>query len=286
MSGMSSLTRTLTLCFAALAALAAPAAAQNGTIEFVARVAPTGGVQEPVRGFPFFLLSKSFVQISKEVDAADPKPDMNAYIDKLDVSPELKAWMKKYHWIQLAGEDFIHQLKPDDILGVPEFRKAYMERNASDKDAAFPKAKVKPSDAQKNPEKFERLSKEYTDAVKKYIQQNPDSVDGIDLGLTDIDPYPKWQSLLGRRGPEIHRRALDLAQSKYLVAQTQTNLQGQGFINNVPPGTYWISTLDATADVGDVRPRWDVPVSVAPGQTEYVALSNVNSVPPPNSASQ
>lgn len=286
MSGMNSFTRISILLFAALAVLAMPAAAQNGSIEFVAQVAPSGGVQEPVRGFPFFLLSKSFVQISNEVDAADPKPDMNAYIDKLDVSPELKAWMKKRHSMQLAGEDFIHQLTPDEILGVPEFRKAYMERNASDKDVAFPKAKFKPSDAQKNPEKFQRLSKEYTDAVKKYIQQNPDSVDGIDLGLTDIDPNPKWEKLLGRRIPEIHRRALDLAQSKYLVAQTQTNLQGQGFLNNVPPGTYWISTLDVTADVGDARPRWDVSVTVAPGQTEYVALSNVNSVAPPNSASQ
>jgi|SRR5579872_6669889 len=268
MSGMNSFTRISILLFAALAAIATPAAAQNGSIEFVARVAPSGGVQEPVRGFPFFLLSKSFVQISKEVDAADPKPDMNAYIDKLDVSPEMKAWMKKHHWMQLAGEDFIHQLTPDDILGVPEFRKAYMERNASDKDVAFPKPKFKPSDAQKNPEKFQRLSKEYTDAVKKYIEQNPDSVDGIDLGLTDIDPYPKWQSLLGRRAPELHRRALDLAQSKYLVAQTQTDLQGQGFLHNIPPGTYWISTLDVTADVGDARPRWDVPVTIAPGQTE------------------
>jgi hypothetical protein len=86
--------------------------------------------------------------------------------------------------------------------------------------------------------------------------------------------------LLGRRTPEIHRRALDLAQSKYLVARTESNLQGQGFLRDVPPGNYWISTLDVAADVGDARPRWDVPVTVQPGQTQYVALTNVNSVQP------
>ena len=48
-----------------------------------------------MRGFPFYLLNKSFVDIRKEAMAAYPKPDMDAFIDKQDFSPELKAWMKK-----------------------------------------------------------------------------------------------------------------------------------------------------------------------------------------------
>lgn len=260
--------------------LAANALAQAGSIEFVARAAPSGGLEEPVRGFPFFLLSKSFEEIGKEANATDPKPDMDVFIAKLDAtySPELKAWMKKNQWVSLAGDDFIHMLTPTDVLGVPEFRKAYMERNAGDQSADFPKPKVKPSDQVKNPEKFDKLSADYIELVRRYIEQHPMSVDGIDLNLADIDPGPKWQALEGKRMPEIRRRAVNLAQSKYFVARTETNLQGQGFLHGIPPGTYWISTLDVAADIGDARPVWDVPITVRPGETAYIALSNVNAV--------
>ena len=119
-------------------ALGSRAAAQDASIEFVAHATPSGGLEEPVRGFPFFLLSQSFVEIGKEAEAAYPKPDMDAFIAKLDVSPELKAWMKKNDWVMLAGEDFIHKLHPDDILAVPEFKTAYMDRNSGDQSADFP----------------------------------------------------------------------------------------------------------------------------------------------------
>ena len=61
-------------------ASASRAAAQNASIEFVAHATPSAGIEEPVRGFPFYLLSKSFVDIAKEAEAAYPKPDMNAFI--------------------------------------------------------------------------------------------------------------------------------------------------------------------------------------------------------------
>ncbi len=85
---------------------------QTGSIDFVARATPSGGLDEPVRGFPFFLLSKSFDEITREAEAAYPKPDFDAEVDKLQVSKELKAWMKKNHMMQLSGEDFIQKLKP------------------------------------------------------------------------------------------------------------------------------------------------------------------------------
>jgi len=280
MSGMKRGIAAMILAIVGMAAAAPRAAAQAGSIEFVARVTPSGGLEEPVRGFPFYLLSRSFEEISKEADAADPKPDMAAFVGKLDssYSPELKAWMKKNECVSLAGEDFLAKLTPDDILSVPEFRKAYMDRNAGDQSADFPKPKVKPSDEAKHPEKFDKISADYIETVRRYIVQHPQSVDGIDLGLARIDPGPKWNVLLGKRIPEIHRRTVDLAQSKYLVARTETDLQGQGFLRGLAAGTYWISTLDVAAVVGDARPRWDMPVTVHPGRTEYVALSNANSV--------
>ncbi|MDE3168982.1 MAG: hypothetical protein KGL75_02470, partial [Acidobacteriota bacterium] len=251
---------------------------QNGAIQIVVDGTPSGGLQEPVRGFPLFLLSKSFEQIQKDAEASDPKPDMKSFIDKLDVSPELKAWMKKNDSVSLSGESFIRKLTPADVLDIPEFRRAYMERNAGEQSVNFPKAKYKASDQQKNPARFKKLSDEYHETLLHYIATYPQSLDGIDLSLMDTDPGSRWNIMLARRIPEIHRRALDWAQSKYLVARMQTDLQGQAALRDIPPGQYWISTLGVAAEIGDVHLKWDVPVTVAPGQTESFALSNFNAV--------
>ena len=270
--------------FIGLLALTPLTGAQDTGVEFVARVSPSGGLDEPVRGFPFFLLSKSFEDIDKEVEAADPKTDMNAFIEKLDVSPELKAWMKKNEWVSLSGEDFLHKLKVDDIMKVPEFYSAYLSMNSGTKSLGFPKPKFKPTDQTKDPAKYQKLLAEYNAEIRSYIVQNPESIDGIDLDLQEIDPNPKWLALEGSRKPEIRRRAIELAESKYLIARTETNLQGEGFLRNVPPGIYWLSTLDVGADVGDARPRWDVPVKVQQNQVTYIALSNSNAVQPAQAA--
>lgn len=265
---------------AAICIFASHAAAQNGSIEFVARVAPSGGIEEPIRGFPVYLVTKSFEQIVKEVEASNPAVDMNAFIDTLDVSKELKTWMKKNQWVQLSGEDFIHKLTPHDIVTVPEFYSAYLERSAGSESPDFPKGKYKSVDKNKDPAKYQKLSDDYRQAVERYVDQNPTSKDGTDLDLVDKDASSKWQALSSKRNPEIRREALHLAQSKYFVARTETNLQGQGFLNSVAPGNYWLSTLDVAAGVGDVRSRWDVNVTVQPGQTAYVVLSNANALQP------
>jgi hypothetical protein len=280
MSGMKCIARLLIVILAGIPAFAALASAQEGSIQFVARATPAGGLEEPVRGFPFYLLRKSFEEIGKEVEAAEPEPDQDAFISKLDLSPELKKWMKKNDCISLTGEDFIHKLHPADIMNVPEFYAAYLDRNAGDQSVDFPKPKFKASDRVKNPAKYEKLSAEYKEAIRRYIKQHPQSISEIELNFTEIDPRTKWNDLVGKRTPEIYRRTLDLAQSKYLVARVQTNLEGQGFLHDIPPGVYWLSTLDVTATVGDARLRWDVRITVRPGETKHVVLSNFNSVQP------
>src|SRR4029077_9383373 len=59
------------------------AGAQRGSIPIVARATPSSGVEEPIRGFPFYLLSKSFEEIQKEVAANYPKPDMDGFIERM-----------------------------------------------------------------------------------------------------------------------------------------------------------------------------------------------------------
>jgi hypothetical protein len=283
---MKSLPVAFLVAAASILALAPGAGAQTGStgsIRFDVRATPVSGVQEPVRGFPLYLLSKSFQQIEKDAAVAYPAPDMDAFIDKLDVSKELKAWMKKNHWVQLGGEDFLRRVKPADIIDVPEFYSAYLQASQGSGAFDFPKAKYKPVDKTKDPAKYEKLSTEYHDAVERYIEQNPQSKEGMDLDLAEFDPGLKWRVLTAKREPEIRRRAIELAQSKYLVARTQTDLEGQGSVSRVPPGEYWLSSLALSAQVGDVRPRWDVPVTVRAGQTAYVELTDVNAVQAPGS---
>jgi len=284
MTVMKNALRAAILLFVAIASGAPRAAAQAGSIEFVARATPSGGLEEPVRGFPFYLLTKSFDDISKEAQMLYPRPDLNAFVDKLKVSKELKAWMKKNQWVRLDGEEFVNKLEVSDVMTVPEFFAAYIERNTGDKTIVFPTPKFKASDKVKDPAKFDRMVAEYHDAVRTFLANNPKSTAGMDLNLEDVDPANAWDQYQAKSLPEIHRQTLALAQSKYTIARAATDLQGQGFLRGIPPGTYWLSSLDVTADVGDARPRWDMAVTVRPGQTTYVALSNANAMMPGRSS--
>jgi hypothetical protein len=66
------------------------------------------------------------------------------------------------------------------------------------------------------------------------------------------------------------------AQTEYLAAKTDTDLEGSGHISGLPTGNYWISTLGLTAAAGDARLRWDVPIKVESGYTLRIELTNLN----------
>lgn len=267
--------------FVVLVAVGSPRAfAQGSAVEFVARATPSSGIEEPIRGFPFFLLSRSFQEITSEADAHFPKPDMDAFIEKLKVSKELKDWMKKNHTVTLQGEEFIHLLKPDDVMKIQEFYNAYMSRNAGDEAYNFPKPKYTMQDREKHPDKYAKLKADYDSAVKKYMTDHPETIDGIDLDLVDTDPSKKWTDEEGKRRPAIRQQALGLAQGKYLVARTQTDLEGHGSLRGLQPGKYWLTNLEVPASVGDARLHWDLPVTVPAGGIATVALTNGNAIQP------
>jgi hypothetical protein len=258
------------------------ASPQTGAIEFVAKATPSSGTDEPIRGMTFYLLSKSFDDIGKEAAVTYPLVQMDAFIDKLDVSKELKSWMKKNHCVNLAGEDFIKKLKPDDVMDVTEFYKAYIERMSGDQSVAFPQPKYTAAEKKKNPAKYDEQFKQYHNAVRAFLVLNPKSTDGIDLALEEVNPGHQWNTINSNSMSELHRHTIELAQSKYLVARTDTDLQGQGSLRGIAPGTYWLSTLDILAQTGDARQRWDVRITVPAGKTSYVTLSNINAVQPPH----
>ena len=127
--------------------IARGSAAQNpatGAVEFQARVMPSGGHSEPVRGLPFYLLRKSLDDIRVETEKTDPAPDMNRFIDTLEFSPELRAWMKEHHTVNLQGKDFTSHLTGEDIVSIKEFMDAYTTLNGGTRTAAaFPNRNTK-----------------------------------------------------------------------------------------------------------------------------------------------
>jgi hypothetical protein len=80
-------------------------------------------------------------------------------------------------------------------------------------------------------------------------------------------------------------RAYRLAQERYVVARTDTDLDGRGAFAGIAPGKYWIGMLGEEAISGDVHVHWDVPVTVRQGQTASVLLSNYNAASSGTSAS-
>jgi len=250
--------------------------APAGAIEFSASVAPTDARPEPVRVFTFYLLRRSLADLHSEVQAADPPPQLDVFIDGLTVSPEMKAWMKKNKTVDLAGTDFTHKITPDDILGVPEFLKAYITYNAGYPGSGFPEPKFRDSDKQKNPDKYDLQLKEYHAAILRFAIANPTSKEGMEAELKDLNQIQKWTALVSGELDRVKKGTLRLAQMQYLAAQTDTDLNGQGSIGGVAPGEYWLGTLGSVAQAGDVRQSWDVPVIVRAGQTTSIALTNLN----------
>jgi hypothetical protein len=250
----------------------------TGSIQFTARITPAGGVDEPVRSFPFYLLRKSYAEIEKEAAATLPGSDMNSFIDTLDCSPELKAWLKKTHRMDLSGEDFVKKLKPDDIMGVPEFFGAYTQRESTDASVSFPTPKYKQADKVKDPEKYARLKQAYYDAVRAFLVAHPKSTDSMDMELEEVNPGHKWDNFRSKDQADLQRQTSELALGSYLAARATTDIDGNGYMRAISPGTYYLSSLNVPAEAGETREIWDVPVTVRIGQPTYVALSGINSV--------
>jgi hypothetical protein len=278
---MASMSKTYPLFFlAVLCALGAaqPSRAQGGAgaLEFVARVTPTSARPEPVRQFTFYVLTKSYEEIAKEVEAQDTLPTRDQFIDNLKVTPELKAWLKGHDILDLTMPGLDKAVTPDDVIHVPEFLLAYQRSNSGGVTNGIPKPKYTDADKTERPERYQKQYQEYLVALKKFIVAHPETESGMELELDGVNPQRKWAKLEGDHKRRVRRMAPDLAQSKYLVATADTDLEGRGRISGLPSGNYWISSLNLDVNAGDMRVRWDVPVTVQAGQTARMELTNLN----------
>jgi hypothetical protein len=272
------LSSRLFLLAGALLTVAKIAPAQSGTaaIDLTARITPTSARPEPVRQFTFYVLTKSYTDIIKEVEAQDVLPTRDEFIDKLTVSPELKKWMKAHTVMDLTAPELDKVLTPDDIMQVPEFLDAYQRANSGGVTMGLPKPKYREADKTANPEKYQKQHDEFLTSTKKFIEAHPATVQGIELELAGVNPNMQWEKLHADHKKRITQMAPDTAQVKYLAAKADTDLEGHAFVSGLAPGKYWVSSLGMDAASGDRRLLWDVAITLEAGQTARLDLSNVN----------
>lgn len=267
-------------------AVALLAQSRPGAIDFTARITPTASHPEPVRQFTFYILTRSYAEITKEIASQDVLPTETEFIEKWNCSPELKAWMKAHNTMDLNSPDVDKLISPDDIMKVPEFFNAYERSNSGGVTKNLPQPKFREADQQANPDRYNKQREEWLAATRKFIETNTYTIQGIELELTAISPKPAWDKLHNDQRHKVAQMAPDTAQMKYLAAKVDTDLDGHAVVAGLPPGTYWISTLGLEATSGDRRLVWDVAAKVDPGQTTRVELTNLNGVNAHASANQ
>ena len=263
-------------CFTGVVALRAQSGA--GALEFTAKVTPTAAKAEPAREFTIYLLTKSYDQIVKELDERDGPPSREKFIDALKLSPELREWLHKHDVMDITLPGFDKLLTSDDVLRVPEFLLAYQRSNSGGVTNGIPKPKYRDADKTENPERYKKQQEEYLAALKKFIQARPETVAGMELDLDGVNPARKWAAAQNLHRRRVQQLAPAEAQTKYLAAKSDTDLDGRGRIAGIPAGNYWLSSLGLTAAAGDARLQWDVPVKIEAGQTLRIELTNLNAV--------
>jgi len=256
----------------------ARAQSDSGTLEIAARITPTGARPEPVRQFTFYILTKSYSDIVKEVEEKDPIPPRDQFIEGLKVSPELRTWLKGHEVLDLSQPDLDKLITTDDVLNVPEFMSAYQRSNSGGVTQGMPQPKYTQIDQTAQPEKYEKQKQEYLVALKKFVRQHPTTISGIETELEGVNPQHKWATAQNDRRKRVARMAPEIAQVKFLAGKVDTDLEGRALVSGLAPGDYWISSLNLDADSGDMRVRWDVPVRIERGKTIRLDLSNLNSI--------
>ena len=272
------------LMFAAMAFVFAASVvfAQSGTgaIALTARVTPTGARPEPVRQFTFYVLTKSYADIVKEVGSQDVVPSLQDFIEKWPCSPELQKWMKEHKTVDLSSTDLDKDITTDDIMKIPEFFEAYERSNSGGVTKGLPQPKFRDADKKANPDRYNKLHQEWLDSTRKFIDTNSYTKQGIELELFGVNPKPAWEKIHNEHRRKVEQIAPDTAQLKYLAAKAETDLDGHAVVSGLAPGSYWVSSLGIDAASGDRRLVWDVQANVAPGQTTRVELSNLNAYDP------
>ena len=219
----------------------------TGSLDFTAHVTPTAAKPEPVREFTFYLLTKSYDDIVKELTERDAPPSRDKFIDDLKISPELREWLHKHDVIDLTLPGVDKLFTPDDVLKVPEFLLAYQRSNSGGVTSGVPVPKFRETDKTVNPARYEKQKQEYLSALKKFITARPETMSGMELELDGVNPARKWAEAQNAQRRRVLQMAPAEAQTKYLATRVDTDLDGRARVSGHAPGNYWISSLGLTA---------------------------------------
>jgi len=268
----------LVVCGVLLLAQLCNAQSATGTLDITVHITPTGARPEPVRQFTLYILTKSYTDIVKEIEGGDVLPTREEFIDKLKCTPQLRKWLKAHDEMDLTMPDFDKLVTPIEIMEVPEFLAAYQRSNSGGVTNGMPIPKFRETDREANPEKYEKQRQEYIKALKKFVETHPATVSGMELELAGVNPKMQWDRIQADHKKRVTQLAPDTAQTKYLLAKADTDMDGHVTFSALAPGTYWVSTLNMDAASGDRRLNWDVPAMVQAAQTTRIDLTNVNGI--------
>src|SRR5499425_1617789 len=198
----------------------------NGILDFTARVTPTAAKPEPVRDFTFYVLTKSYNEIVKEIDERDGPPARERFIEGLKISPELRVWLEKHDVIDITLPGVDKLFTPDDVLHVPEFLLAYQRSNSGGVTDGIPVPKYREADKTENPARYEKQHQEYLSALKRFVMARPETMAGMELELDGVNPARKWAEVQNTHRRRVLQMAPAEAQTKYLAAKVDTDLEG------------------------------------------------------------
>jgi len=250
----------------------------TGALDVTVHITPTGARPEPVRQFTLYFLTKSYADIVKEVEGNDVLPTREQFIDNLKCTPQLKTWLKAHDVMDLTMPDFDKLVTPVEIMEVPEFLAAYQRSNSGGVTKGMPIPRFREADREANPERYEKQKEEYIKALKRFVETHPATITGMELELGGVNPKYQWDKLHADHKKRIAQLAPDIAQTKYLAAKADTDMDGRATVSGLAPGTYWVSSLNMDAASGDRRLNWDVAAKVQAAQTTRVDLSNLNGI--------
>src|SRR5260370_33229220 len=140
-----------------------------------------------------------------------------------------------------------------DIIHTPEFLLAYQRSNSGGVTTGIPRPKYSEAEKTEKPERYEKRNQEYPASLRKFITAHPETVSGIELELDGVNPEKKWVKIQSDHTKRVLRLAPDVAQTKYLAAKADTDLDGRAAFSGLAPGNYWISTLNLDAPAGRQR---------------------------------
>src|SRR5260370_27466961 len=103
------------------------------------------------------------------------------------------------------------------MIPGPEFLFAYQLSNSGGLSSVIPKPKYADADKTTHPDRYNKQLQEYYLALKKFIQNNPSTVSGIELELVGVNPQDKWSKIQAEHRRQVLRLAPAFAPTNYLA---------------------------------------------------------------------